>query len=256
MTTTELFLIRHGESEGNVAAAAADRDRLDVVPVSVRDPDVPLSPLGVEQSRALADWLRRESEAVWPDRVWCSPYVRAQQTAAIAFSPHGVGAESPDAAGAGSEWRPVVDERLRDREFGILDTLTSRGIEARFPEEAARRRRCGKFYYRPPGGESWADLALRIRSFLAELDRDDSPRRVAVVCHDAVVFLFRYVCEGLSEPEVIDLARATLVTNTGVTQLVRERGERGWAVRLFNSAAHLEPRNPRATGPEGDRDDR
>ena len=42
-----------------------------------------------------------------------------------------------------------------------------RHAEEHYPDEAKRRDLLGKFYYRPPGGESWADVALRIRSVLA-----------------------------------------------------------------------------------------
>ncbi|WP_150306716.1 histidine phosphatase family protein [Planctomonas psychrotolerans] len=246
MATTELLLIRHGESEGNVAATTASRDGLEVVPVTARDADVPLSAAGVEQADALGTWLRGSGVDVWPDQVWSSPYLRAQQTAEYAF---GLEENSVRAS-----WRPLVDERLRDRELGILDALTGSGVEARFPGEAARRRWLGKFYYRPPGGESWADLALRVRFFLTELDRADSPRRVAVVCHDAVVLVFRYVCEGLTEDEVLGIGRSTPVVNTGLSLLARDAGSRRWQPRLFNSVAHLEQQNAPLTEHGGDRD--
>ena len=45
--------------------------------------------------------------------------------------------------------------------------MTGAGIREQYPDEAQRRDLLGKFYYRPPGGESWADVALRIRSLLA-----------------------------------------------------------------------------------------
>ena len=45
--------------------------------------------------------------------------------------------------------------------------MTRSGIREQYPEEAQRRDLLGKFYYRPPGGESWADVALRVRSLLA-----------------------------------------------------------------------------------------
>lgn len=247
MGTTELVLIRHGESEGNVAASVAAAERLDAVPVTARDADVPLSTTGVKQARALNAWLSRNGVELWPDLVWTSPYVRAQQTAMMAF-------DSPEASEAARAWQPRVDERLRDRELGVFDTLTGRGVAARYPEEAARRRWLGKFYHRPPGGESWADVALRIRSFLLELDRDDSPKRVAVVCHDAVVLVFRYVCEQMTEADVLEVARATPVVNTGLTTLARAHGDRRWHVRLFNSTAHLESEGAPVTEHGGNRD--
>ena len=48
--------------------------------------------------------------------------------------------------------------------------LTAPAIEKEYPAEAARRRKMGELYYRPPGGESFLDVALRVRGLL----RDDS----------------------------------------------------------------------------------
>jgi broad specificity phosphatase PhoE len=250
MTTTQLVLIRHGESEGNVAAATAARDRLDVVPVTARDADVPLSATGIEQATSLGLWMRGDGRALWPGAVYSSPYLRAQQTAELGF-----GAPSGDGDRAGEPpIAPLIDERLRDRELGVLDTLTGRGIVSRFPQEAERRRWLGKFYYRPPGGESWADLALRVRSFLLDLEVYGGPERVAVVCHDAVVLVFRYVCEGYSEEEVLEIGATTPVMNTGVTMLSREPGSRRWTPTLFNSTEHLEQHGAPMTQHGGDRD--
>jgi len=249
MTTTQLLLIRHGESEGNVAAATAARDALDVVPVTARDADVPLSATGVEQASSLGLWLRGDGRGILPGAVFSSPYVRARQTAELAF-----GESTAEDGGSSSGIPPMLDERLRDRELGVLDTLTGRGIVARFPQEAERRRWLGKFYYRPPGGESWADLALRVRSFLLDLEVHDGPERVAVVCHDAVVLVFRYVCEGLTEQEVLEIGATTPVMNTGVTVLAREPGARRWQPTLFNSTEHLEQHGAPVTQHGGDRD--
>ena len=58
----------------------------------------------------------------------------------------------------------VREERIREIEFGILDVLTSEGIKAKYREEYARREREGKYWYRPPGGESRPDVALRVQS--------------------------------------------------------------------------------------------
>jgi broad specificity phosphatase PhoE len=250
MTTTQLLLIRHGESEGNVAAATAARDRLDVVPVTARDADVPLSPTGVEQATSLGLWLRGDGRELRPGAVYSSPYLRARQTAELAFGAPGANGNRD----AGEGLVPLIDERLRDRELGVLDTLTGRGIVARFPQEAERRRWLGKFYYRPPGGESWADLALRVRSFLLDLEVYGGPERVAVVCHDAVVLVFRYVCEGYSEEEVLEIGATTPVMNTGLTLLTRDAGSRRWAPAIFNSTEHLEQHGAPVTQHGGDRD--
>lgn len=189
MSVTELVVIRHGESAGNAAAAEANAAGAEVIIVDRRDADVSLSPVGVQQARALGTALRPLMVGEPRTVVWSSPYVRARETAAYAL-----GEEHARAI--------VVDERLRDRELGVLDLLTTRGVQNRFPLEAERRRWLGKFYHRPPGGESWADVALRLRAFLADVVADPADRAV-LVGHDAVVLLVRYICERLSEQEVL-----------------------------------------------------
>jgi broad specificity phosphatase PhoE len=150
---------------------------------------------------------------------------------------------------------PRVDERLRDRELGILDLLTPLGVSRRFPDEAARRDWVGRFYYRPPGGESWADVALRIRSFLSDADARDGGGRMLVATHDAVVMLFLYVCTGMTEPELIDFGRTRTVTNASVTRLSRPSGTGLWSLDAFSSDEHLVGRGAPTTEHSGERDD-
>ncbi|HEV7623577.1 MAG TPA: histidine phosphatase family protein, partial [Amnibacterium sp.] len=199
----ELILVRHGESEANLAASAAEAAGALRIAVPARDADVELSDRGLRQSEALG---RRLAADPVPDAVRVSPYRRARTTARTAL------------ATAGWHLAPRVDERLRDRELGVLDTLTGRGVQELHPDEAERRRFLGKFYYRPPGGESWADVALRVRAALPELEA--SGDRVLVVAHDAVIWLFRAVCERIEERELLDMAAATPIPNASITRLV------------------------------------
>ncbi len=229
MTVTELVLVRHGQSTGNVARDRALALGAETIDVDRRDPDVPLSPLGESQARALGSWLADEPGAV-PEAVISSPYVRARQTTDLALE------------AAGVQRRVLVDERLRDRELGVLDLLTGLGVTNRFPEEAERRRWLGKLYYRPPGGESWADVALRLRSFLGDLDAAAAgSQRVLVVSHDAVIMLMRYVCEGWDEATLMDTVASTEVANASVTRLVRSAQDHAlWSASAFNAVDHLE----------------
>ncbi|PMY58936.1 histidine phosphatase family protein, partial [Pseudomonas sp. FW305-25] len=112
-------------------------------------------------------------------------------------------------------------------------------VENRYPEESERRDWLGKLYYRPPGGESWADVALRLRSVLAELNNLGLGQRVMLVCHDAVIMLFRYVLEGLSEKELLDLAAREAILNASLTKFVRPSGVGPWTLESFNVADHL-----------------
>ena len=225
MALAELILIRHGESAGNAAAAAANAAQAEVIVIDQRDADVPLSPAGLQQAQALGAGLQRALSVERPTMIWSSPYVRAVQTAEVALS------------AAGLSMPIEIDERLRDRELGVLDLLTTIGVANRFALEAERRRWLGKFYHRPPGGESWADVVLRIRSLLRDLDDADNTRAV-IVCHDALVLLFRYVCERLNEHQVLQIQASDPVKNVSLTQF--ERADGRWRLLRYNDVTHLE----------------
>jgi broad specificity phosphatase PhoE len=228
MAIKQIYLVRHGQSEGNVAAEAADRDALERIDVPARDPDVVLSQTGREQAAALGQWLNDLPADQRPQIVWTSPYRRARETAEIALK----------ACDMELDFR--VDERLRDRDMGITDALTAAGIKAKYPEEAERRAWIGKFYYRPSGGESWADVAFRVRSVLTDLANTEKNERVLVTAHDVVNLLFTYVAEGLDEEAVLERARTNGLVNCSVCRLERdEESPTGWRVTAYNEADHL-----------------
>ncbi|WP_218021612.1 histidine phosphatase family protein [Nocardia acidivorans] len=215
MALQSLTMIRHGESATNAAAARAELYGSEVFGSGTRDPDVPLTELGRVQAAAVGAWLGR-AEREWT--VWCSPYSRARETAAIALGSVG----SP---------RARIDERLRDREIGNLHGLTELGWRRRYPEEFALREKLGRFYYRPPGGESWVDVALRLRTLLAELDG-----HVLVFAHDIVVVMTRYVLEGLDEADILEIERGK-IDNASISRWERSGTE---LIRIgYNQTAHL-----------------
>jgi probable phosphoglycerate mutase len=229
-----LWLIRHGESTGNVASAVAEHGGAELISLAERDADVPLSELGQRQAAAVGSWLAGLPEQQRPTVALASPYRRAHDTARAALSRlDGVLLQ--------------VDERLRDRELGALDLHTVTGVMARYPDEAARRKRLGKLYHRPPGGESWADVALRLRSLLGDVRFDFSDERVVLFTHEAPVLLVRYIIERLSEEELMRIARSTTLANCSVT-----RYERGTDAQLhlvaFNATdvLHREGAQPTA----------
>ncbi|MGU3645330.1 histidine phosphatase family protein [Microbacterium sp. C23T] len=237
MTVRELWLVRHGESIGNIAATRAEIDGLDVIPLDVRDADVPLSATGQEQATALGTWLAPHLDHI--DLFWVSPYARARETLAIAL-------------GDGAAGRTIfVDERLRDRELGILDLLTRQGVARLHPEEFSRRRHLGKFYHRPPGGESWADVALRLRSFLREA-LESGPETAMLVVHDAVVMLLLYILLPLREDELLGFADEHTVLNASITHVIRT--EAGWELAAFSDVAHLQREGADVTAHPGDPD--
>jgi broad specificity phosphatase PhoE len=112
----------------------------------------------------------------------------------------------------------VVDERLREKELGALDRLTWVGIEQLFPDEAAYRARLGKFYYRPPAGESWCDVILRLRSALDTISLHYAGKRVLVIAHQVVVLCLRYLLENLDEKTILAIDAEGEVANCSVTE--------------------------------------
>jgi len=204
-----LWIVRHGESAGNVARDAADAAGLSVIDIAERDVDVPLSATGQRQSEALGRWFAAMPEAARPNVVLTSPYLRARHTASLIEAAGGI---APAASTS-------FDERLREKEFGVLDRLTRVGIEQRYPEQAQLRSLLGKFYHRPPGGESWCDVILRLRSALdtVTLHHSGPDARVLVVAHQVIVLCLRYLLEGMTEEQILGIDREADVANCGVT---------------------------------------
>jgi broad specificity phosphatase PhoE len=219
-----IWLVRHGESMGNVADARAQRTGAGRLELDVRDPDVTLSDTGRSQAEALGRHLAGLPEGERPTAALSSPFNRALTTARLATEPLGI--------------RVRTDERLRERDFGAFDGMTGTGIRERFPDEAGRRDLLGKFYYRPPGGESWADVALRIRSLLATEGLRHDCERLLVVAHQAVIMVFRYVLEGLTEQELLAVDKEEQVANASLTRY--ERDDAGdFHLLAFNEVEHL-----------------
>jgi broad specificity phosphatase PhoE len=100
-----------------------------------------------------------------------------------------------------------------EKEFGILDRLTKPGIVERYPQLAEQRNHVGNFYFRPPGGESWCDVILRLRSILDTIVREQSRERVLIVSHEVVVNCMRYLLEHMDERQVLAIDRADDVPN-------------------------------------------
>jgi broad specificity phosphatase PhoE len=220
----EIVVVRHGQSTGNEADAAAREAGADELDLEERDADVALSGTGRTQADALAAWLRDLDEEQRPTCVITSPYLRAADTARVALE--GLGIDL------------TVDERLRERDLGVLDGLTGRGIRNRHPEEATRRDKLGKFYYQPPSGESWADVVLRVRSLLNDLRVGYDGARVWLFTHQAVIMSFRYVLEDLSEKDVLEIDREVRIPNASITRYTRT--EDRFELEEFAQTKHLE----------------
>ena len=229
-----LYIVRHGESAGNVARDAAIEAGEPMIDIDVRDVDVPLSQLGQRQATAVGRWFGSLPQNERPNIVLTSPYLRSRHTAGLIVKTAGMREDS---------YSLIVDERFREKEFGILDRLTAVGVKEQFPDQAEFRRLLGKFYHRPPGGESWCDVILRLRSATEMISREYCAQRVLIVCHAVVVLCMRYVIEHLTEPELLGIDKKAEIANCSVTSYEHDEtlGPRGnLRLKLFNFVAPLE----------------
>ena len=160
----EILVVRHGQSEGNRDARLQGSS------------DFPLTEKGRDQARRLGAWLRHQAFEI--DATYCSPLLRAKETAAIAV----------EAAGLPT---PTELADLTEIHAGSLENLTREEIIAAHPDYADRPlSSLGDFS--DYGGESYPALMARVgrvAELLMERHRA-SEHKVLVVAHGGFNFHF------------------------------------------------------------------
>lgn len=180
-----LVLVRHGESEGNVAnrlSRAGDNSAFDELFRRRHSSSFCLTTRGISQAVAAGNWIR-ENLPIQFDRCYASEYIRAMETAAF--------------LGLSPEYRWYLEYHLREREWGKLDNLPDderKNVFARDLEDRGK----SLFFWRPPGGESLADVCTnRADRFLNTLHREMDSKNAIVVCHgeimDAIIFRIEHL---------------------------------------------------------------
>lgn len=180
----DLVLVRHGQSEQNLALHAARRGDESLYSDEYRARHVSqhrLTPLGREQARKAGEWLKANGYGLF-DRRYVSSYVRAKETAAL------LQVKGPD-------W--FVDPLLREREWGDYDHMSWEERSAK-TAQSVNIRKTDSFYWVPPNGESIAGLTVRLRTFFDTWHRECSDMKVLVVCHGEVIWGFRFMLERMS----------------------------------------------------------
>lgn len=222
-----LIIVRHGQSMRNAdrESARAQGKYADFTE-GVRDQDTPLTRIGEMQSLNVGKELSKRFDNDDPiDIIYVSPHLRTRQTM------------DKIVEGLGYQPKVILDERVREIEFGILDGLDGQGLEAKYPEEVKRRAKEGKYFYRPPGGESRPDVKIRIRSFLDTIVRDCRGLNVIVVCHSVVVLSFRALLERWGEDDYLQVDKENDVKNASFTHYQFEEKLR---LKEYNSVFYSE----------------
>ena len=205
MKDTLLILIRHGETLWNTQLrmqGSLDSD---------------LTPKGETQIKALGEWMKE----VPFDYLYCSDTPRAHKTAEAIrkFTGHDLN----------------FDKRLREKNLGVFEGLTSEEARERYPENFQQFKTAGASYVIDQG-ESTQQLLERALDAIEEI-RDRHPQKVAVaVTHGGVVRVLMKHVLGIP----LDAPTQFLIGNTGIFRLVwRDK----WIVAEMGSVPHLEKLN-------------
>lgn len=183
-----LVFVRHGQSARQVAKKRNryfldDESRRPVQ--GIPDWQISLTEEGERQSTLTGQGLRAAFGAF--DYIYHSGYRRAEDTAARILD-----AYSKDERG---EMRLRVNPFIRERDAGYTYDMTTAEAEAAFPWLEQYWNTFGPWFARPPGGESLADVANRVYTFLNMLFRDRAGKRVLVVTHGGTLRCFRFLLE-------------------------------------------------------------
>ncbi|MBN9142097.1 MAG: histidine phosphatase family protein [Micrococcales bacterium] len=178
---TELYLVRHGETDWNAARRIQGRT------------DIPLNDAGRAQARQAAELLGRRR---W-DAVYASPLSRAHETAAIIADRLGLG--------------EVTDvDALVERDYGAAEGMSFEQIEALYPEGV-----------RAPGQETRAEVAGRVVPALLALAERHPGERLVVVSHGGAIRSVLQTAEpGTQHPRITNASVHSFRVEDGALQLI------------------------------------
>ena len=171
-----IYLLRHGETVWNVERRLQGQK------------DSPLTSRGIAQAQTLAKLLGETIDDLAAFTLVASPLGRTWQTAVIV------------AEGLGLDSRAIrFEPRLKEHHFGQWEGLTWGEVETGAPDLWAGRE-ADKWNFQAPGGESYALVAARASSWLAERNGSD---KLIVVSHGLAGRVLRGLYGGLSQEEIM-----------------------------------------------------
>ena len=174
-----LYFVRHGETDWNLERRLQGQH------------DIPLNALGRVQARRcgeiLRDLLPRSGRAAAEFDYLSSPLGRARETMELMRAALGL-----DPAG----YR--TDARLMEMSFGRWEGFTFAELQAREAKALAERER-DKWGFVLPGGESYAQLQVRVRAWYESVERATVVSAHGGVCRALVAHL------GIALPEAASM---------------------------------------------------
>jgi len=202
--STHLYLVRHGQTAGNVAHQL------------IGHTDMPLDDLGLRQARQVGDRMR----SIPLDAVVSSPLQRALVTAMEIARHQGIEVE--------------LDDRLKEMHFGHVEGLTMAEAVERYPAIMALHADPLDEHFGWPGGDVRSGFHDAVFATFTDIAVAHLGRRVAVVCHGGVIGSLLAQLDGGSPNDYA----AYPVANCSVTHL--EVHPEGTTAHCLNDIGHLE----------------
>lgn len=211
-----LFLVRHGESEGNFVRKQFEENNNESFFtdefLGLHESQYELTEKGISQAKQAGLWLK-ENGFTHFDRSIVSNNVRALQTAGYLDLPQ-------------ASW--MIDFNVRERDGGLFNVLQPSQRDLQYADQQ-KFYHSQPFYFRPPQGESIADLCQRIKIVLDTLSRECDGQNVIIACHGHVIRAFRIILERLSLYQSNELLGAKVpwakVPNCSILHYTRENVE-------------------------------
>lgn len=208
-----LVLVRHGQSEGNVATDAAKNGNIQHYTdnfVNTPGHQWRLTEKGRLQAKAIGSWLRSELRADDYDRAMVSPFVRTRETAAY--------------LGLNQQW--IMNRALRERDWGDIGSVPRTEFETldKYADNF-HQRQIDPLYWCPVNGESIAHVAEnRVRNVLSTLHRENSMEDVIAVSHGEMMWAFRMVLGYWTDEEFVrrDEDKSQKIHNCQAIHFTRE----------------------------------
>ncbi|MBL4613825.1 MAG: histidine phosphatase family protein [Magnetovibrio sp.] len=208
----ELTLLRHGETQWNRVGRYQGQQ------------DSPLTLTGIGQIRAIAQTLRPQITELKAYQVWSSPLTRTRQSVSVFCEELGISYDDVH-----------FDDRLMERAFGRWEGLTLDEIAAKFPDDVAAEKANRWNFAIPGGGESFADVAKRLNSWLDDV-AGQGP--LIVMAHGGSGRVLRGVCMGASPQSIFafnEPQSTAFVISNGSSTTINATAKHLQAVGLDNA---------------------
>ncbi len=188
---TEIYLIRHGQSEGNL------RD------LFLGHTDLDLTELGKKQAERAASYF----EKIQVDKIYSSDLKRAYHTSLPLAEKKGLSV--------------TKTEKLREINAGLWEGRPSIELKADFPESSY------VWWHdtglaRPDGGESVKELQERVLSAVKEIAEENLGKTVCLFTHFTPIYALKTAFSGAPLSEMKNMPKPK---NASVTHIIYEEGK-------------------------------